>query len=690
MWGVLPILAVSQISIVSLILRATYYWDRDYSLEYDLIDPSTEHIVSEKDFVARELIDYEFSHPFENSCVYPNLQPEDPTILDLHHHRVEYECPESKFNNFVHQFEDGSFMISEPFQSTMHLNSNDVSCYFRELTGALWPTINVYRFKGLWKKLPLEKRFRLEKDQFVIKCWEIESHTLVYHNAYSNAPFKHELKAETLTKDYSLAILQIDSTSRNAFVRHCPKTLRFMLENGYDFLHGYTKIGDNSAINTLALLSGKVFEPEIRNLSGYVDKRDFLDEDETLGNFQKLVPFLFNVMKDRGCVTFFNDDIGMTNKGLFHYQAFTGFRSVPTDYYYRPYFEYIYQNFDASYSCANGKLLIPFWLRTWKNYLLAYKNYCHFSFNHYSLFTHGDGSNLQFYDKYLYNILKELKESGVLNNAFLLINGDHGQRIHRIRGTYYGRVEERMPLAALSIPQRFKQEHPELYLNLKKNKNRFTSTFDLHETLKDVANNFIAYDGESGKLQNDGNGVYRIGTSLFQEISKDRSCREAKIPDNFCVCQVKLNKTEDIDWMEITKNAGFLMKSHIRNFITNSCLSSQNITIDLPTTTSNVCSIRPIIRSGPRTMDIWEYRKKHTIGVENLTVDILDVEFVSTITTNGKEKLESGCFENGTIKLLFRFQYNRNNTNNLMNMNVEPMIISGNCTGRILDVVCNK
>jgi hypothetical protein len=37
-----------------------------------------------------------------------------------------------------------------------------------------------------------------------------------------------------------------------------------------------------------------------------------------------------------------------------------------------------------------------------------------------------------------------------------------------------------------------------------------------------------------------------VGKTLFEEIPRDRSCRDAKVPINFCVCMEKLDFSGNI------------------------------------------------------------------------------------------------------------------------------------------------
>jgi hypothetical protein len=60
---------------------------------------------------------------------------------------------------------------------------------------------------------------------------------------------------------------------------------------------------------------------------------------------------------------------------------------------------------------------------------------------------------------------------------------DHGPRNDEIRNTPIGRVEERMPLLSIIIPEHIKRKYPHLEENLQTNENQLTSPYDLHETL---------------------------------------------------------------------------------------------------------------------------------------------------------------------------------------------------------------
>ncbi|KAK6045599.1 hypothetical protein COOONC_16896 [Cooperia oncophora] len=94
--------------------------------------------------------------------------------------------------------------------------------------------------------------------------------------------------------------------------------------------------------------------------------------------------------------------------------------------------------------------------------------------------------------------------------------GDHGNRIGLVRYSYTGTIEERMPLMAIRLPTDFKTKYPDEYSNFLENKWKFTSNFDVHQMLRDVAlmrlgSNRTSTSASTGR-----------GISLFDKIPATR------------------------------------------------------------------------------------------------------------------------------------------------------------------------
>jgi hypothetical protein len=64
-----------------------------------------------------------------------------------------------------------------------------------------------------------------------------------------------------------------------------------------------------------------------------------------------------------------------------------------------------------------------------------------------------------------------------------MILGDHGNRYDDFRETTLGRIEDKMPLLGIILPESLKH----LRKNLESNSKVLTSWYDVHEMLLDVA-----------------------------------------------------------------------------------------------------------------------------------------------------------------------------------------------------------
>lgn len=88
------------------------------------------------------------------------------------------------------------------------------------------------------------------------------------------------------------------------------------------------------------------------------------------------------------------------------------------------------------------------------------------------------------------------------------------------------------PFVGIYLPKKFQKAEPKMYQNLITNTNRFTSTFDLYETLKDLTQMRLS----GNKIQRNST---RVGRSMFENVPFNRNCEDAKVPENFCVCMVE-------------------------------------------------------------------------------------------------------------------------------------------------------
>ena len=97
-----------------------------------------------------------------------------------------------------------------------------------------------------------------------------------------------------------------------------------------------------------------------------------------------------------------------------------------------------------------------------------------------------------------------------------------------------------MSFFGIHIPEKFKLQYPKKFENFVENRNRLTSNFDVHETFEEI------FSLTTGDFQPK---TKKHGISLFDKIPKDRSCKDALIPENFCMCmeEVKPNAKEGFE-----------------------------------------------------------------------------------------------------------------------------------------------
>lgn len=152
----------------------------------------------------------------------------------------------------------------------------------------------------------------------------------------------------------------------------------------------------------------------------------------------------------------------------------------------------------------------------------------------------GDADIADFFEKNL----ESLKES------FVFVFSDHGHRFDPIRQSVIGRIEERMPFFSLHVPDSLFKEDPLLREVLASNSQveekrgrriklqRLTSFWDLYATLREILHQGDRWRDLGGEQPLKRLRTYsKRGLSLLHRLPEKRTCDEAGIPEDFCVCQ---------------------------------------------------------------------------------------------------------------------------------------------------------
>ncbi|XP_068235926.1 uncharacterized protein [Palaemon carinicauda] len=357
--------------------------------------------------------------------------------------------------------------------------------------------------------------------------------------------------------DLSVIIMGLDSVSRANLQRHMPATYDFAKNSLHLIeMEGFNKIALNTDVNLSGILLGMYYD-EVQKSCTPKDSKTRFDD----------CPFIWKNFSAKGYPTVFGEDSPWM--GSFHYRKH-GFCKSPTDYYNRPYFyasEKLIGNTNGKkYSgnyCQGGKSSISII----QDYSLAvaeaFKDIPYFGYYWTTSVTHESIQKTAMADLPTRDYLKKLSDRGYLNHTILFFISDHGMRFGKITNTYAGMLEVRLPFVMFGFPKWFGYQYPEAIKNLNTNRKRLTSSFDLHKTLLDIVSEAYINPLERSYRPTTANH----GQSLFLEVSKNRTCAEAGIPDRYCACiHTKEVKTSDPHVQEAANESVNIINSNLMEF----------------------------------------------------------------------------------------------------------------------------
>ncbi|CAC5418111.1 unnamed protein product [Mytilus coruscus] len=418
------------------------------------------------------------------NCRIPNVDPFDTSIKHLLNlHSKPYRCDDRKLVTYI----QGNTLYLNQTKQSKHLSF----CRFK----AIYRNGNTFEFGE--ESQAFNRSIEI-KDEFIkVMCYNFSRSVMVenYHLHFimkypktkesiynskqsndikNNTTINHLIKTgKTLNvlsnqngrfeiKDHlNVLLVMIDSTSRINSLRYLPKTRKYLIDTleATEML-GYNKLADNTMVNMVPFLTGDYYEnqPCLKSKHG-VDNCSFIWQNYS----------------QSGYLTHFGED--WPRIGTFHY-SLKGFKRQPTDYDDRPFH---LANEKGSRlmmeTCFHGRSSSE--TLYWRIYDLAYnlRNKHYFSLSILSRMSHDFLEGVKNLDNLSLNTLKKLYENNLLNKTFLAFFGDHGMRIGKVRMTFIGQLEERLPMMFIYIPEWFKTKYSSLFNNLITNSRQLTTHF---------------------------------------------------------------------------------------------------------------------------------------------------------------------------------------------------------------------
>lgn len=272
----------------------------------------------------------------------------------------------------------------------------------------------------------------------------------------------------------------------------------------------------------MALLAG---------LSESTVNRDHNPTEKTLDD----APFIWKDFKEAGYVTAYAEDYSRIE--TFHYLK-KGFKEHPVDYYLRPMMKIADSIFHWNLlhlSCNGFKTDSEHVMDYAMEFVRRFKNDPYFGLFWMNTFSHNFVSDPTSMDERFREYLMDLTISDLLDNTILILGSDHGVRWGLTRMIEkLGFHEDSLPMMFVRLPTWMKEDkrYEKFRSALTINKNRLTSTYDMHLTIKHILS-------LSGRLVND--KLKSEGCpgcmSLLTKVPNNRSCEDAGIPNHFCACE---------------------------------------------------------------------------------------------------------------------------------------------------------
>ena len=473
------------------------------------------------------------------SCRFPYIDPLETDVLRYLKHPKSFKCKKiQEYFSFIDHNANEVRLNATLFER----NVSRVTCYWKYLSK------KVGHKNGIDESLP--KLFATtdpvpfpESGMIQVECYQKRKKKKnqlkrVYFNVHAKSqPIKTPLHAPD-SQQLSVYIVIFESMSTARFSRHMTSLTEFMAKNSAFTFEGYSKVADNTFVNIVPVLTGLRANKGQRGMGD-----EFHAKNKNIQSYDEVDSFIWKDFARKGYVTAFVEN--ESKIGAFSYGKKVGFKQAkPFDYFFRPYFfRQLKMKKKSSNFCFGNDEVFASQLNLTQELFEEYGNRQRlFAINIITKPGHDEENDVERIDDTLAQSLNRLHQKDAFNKTIIIMMGDHGPRFGKVRLTKNGYFEERLTFFSMILPKWFRKKYSQIVRNLRKNRNRLTTPFDVHQTLKTILN------GNYDKLQQTTSSVYKHqlrGIELFREIPNNRTCRSAGIPQFYCPCfETKENKVD--------------------------------------------------------------------------------------------------------------------------------------------------
>ncbi|BFZ21874.1 hypothetical protein BsWGS_24913 [Bradybaena similaris] len=459
-------------------------------------------------------------------CEFPNADPYEPSVMKVAGlDKKTFHC-EGKFLPDLTYIQGGNELrVNTSLVEEYYNISEFQQCRYRQIFRHETDDNN-FKYDD-WSK-PFKDKIQLPENAefFKVECTNntagLLSKTFYYlipkHAHLKEIDTQNSRKRQAMAapkETLNVIMIGMDTLTRHQFFRAHNKTYSYLMNSLKSFdLTMHSQLGTNTFPNFLALFVGQS-RAEITQWWAYKQYMDNFD-------------LLWGIFEKAGYRTLYTED--WPGIGAFHYLE-KGFRNQFARYMSRPLTLAMYADKDIwkkhSY-CVGNQEEMNFQLNYVGRLLDTFPDSPVFAVALISKPTHDTLTDAKMFDEHIFNFYQSLNQKGHLNRSLLISFSDHGVKWGPIRNSKNGNFESKTPYTILTFPDWFLRKYPDVAANLKLNTKRLTTHFDTRATLLDL----LYFKTSSPPLV----APLRHGISLFEKIPWDRTCKDASIPLENCLC----------------------------------------------------------------------------------------------------------------------------------------------------------
>ncbi|XP_060655763.1 uncharacterized protein LOC132791003 isoform X1 [Drosophila nasuta] len=383
----------------------------------------------------------------------------------------------------------------------------------------------------------------------ITECHDaMDKSKIVQQDAFPLVQFQMQMQNKTSTESNpkrrqpSVILLGIDSMSRMNFRRTMPRTAEFVSQRGWFEMEGYNKVADNTLRNLLPILLGQTVEQYPRKCGQ--------NEVECIEKF----PWIWKDYKRAGYTIALAED--MADSGVLFTNNKNGYFPGLVDHSLHALLLRMeqamktYVRFGYNY-CIGRRLTISYVYDFCQQIISRYMEESHqptFGYFWSSTFTHDYNFGAASLDAKFDQYLQQFKAHNLFEHAIVILYSDHGARFGELLNLSDSFLEERLPMLHIYLPPWFRHKYPKYSQALYLNRNRLSSNFDLHNTLRHILQ-------LNATLPTDLAPLVRCPSSqsLLHTLPRERSCEDACITEHWCTCKEFIAQSMNGEMFYISK-----------------------------------------------------------------------------------------------------------------------------------------